>query len=217
MRDGRRGRKLLFELLEDRSLLSATVAGPPFAALDASSISNSVTRNQQFVADVYRDILNRPVDSGGLAYWDGQLSAGLSREQVVLQIEQTPEFANHEIEELYQRYLHRSADSAGLNFYASLLLGGATIEQISASLAGSNEFFISQGGGTNDGFLNAVYEDALGRTIDQAGVAWWSGILSLGASRTQVAAQILSTQEYRQVLVQNTYLELLHRQADPGA
>ena len=211
----RRGRRLSFELLEDRSLLSASAAEPSLTA-DAGLDRSTLTRNQLFVADVYRDVLSRTVDPSGLAYWDAQLAAGLSRGQMAFEVKETFEFANRQIERLYQRYLHRAADADGLNLFSSQLLAGVRIEAISADLAGSNEFFFAQGGGTNDGFLNAVYEDALGRPIDPAGLAWWTAALSLGASRIQVAAQILGTQEYRQVFVQNAYLQLLHRQADPA-
>jgi hypothetical protein len=64
--------------------------------------------------------------------------------------------------------------------------------------------------------LNAVYLDALGRPIDPAGLNWWLAVLSLGASRTQVAYQVLSTQEYRQDVVKQAYLQLLNRPADPA-
>lgn len=204
---GKRKRRLLFEALEERSLLSATTADLSQGAL---------TANQSFVSNVYLDFLDRAVDPAGLAYFEGLLAAGLSRQQIVLQIEQTPEFARNEVEQLYERYLHREADSGSLSYYSNLLLGGATIERISADLAGSSEFFVSQGDGTNDGFLNAVYEDALGRPIDPAGLAWWTQVLAGGASRTQVAFQILSTQEYRHDVVEHAYLQLLFRQADPA-
>lgn len=213
---GKRKRRLLFEALEERSLLSATTADLSQGALGADAQSGALVANQNFVGNIYLDFLDRTVDPAGLAHWDGLLAAGVSRQLVVLTIEQTREFAEREIETLYERYLNRSADAGGLSYYSNLLHSGVTIEQISASLAGSDEYFASQGGGTNDGFLNALYEDALGRPIDPGGLAYWTDILSLGASRTQVAFQILNTQEYRQNVVQQDYLQLLHREADPA-
>ncbi|HVW38782.1 MAG TPA: DUF4214 domain-containing protein, partial [Pirellulales bacterium] len=115
---------------------------------------------------------------------------------------------------LYQRLLHRTADAAGRAFFAQLLGQGVSIEAIAAELAGSNEFFVEQGGGTNAGFLNALYQDTLGRPIDSGGLAWWTSRLAAGQSRTQVAAQILATDEYRAGVVQATYQLLLRRNAD---
>ena len=173
------------------------------------------TPNQRFISEVYRDLLGRQVDLPGLAAWDAALAFGQSRQQIVQGIEHTPEYAVDVVQSLYERYLHRSADPVGLQQFVIQFLNGATVEQISALMSGSNEFFVTQGGGTNSGFLNAVYEDALGRAIDSNGLAWWSSLLALGVGRTQVAAQILATQEYRQDVVKEAYLQLLDRPADP--
>lgn len=187
---------------------------PGAEAVSAAEVTHSP--NQSFIAQVYFDFLDRPVDPASLAYWTDLLAAGQSRQQIVLQIEQAREYAEVVVEQLYQRYLHRDADAAGLNYLATLMQQGATIEQLSAILAGSNEFFAAQGGGTIDGFLNAVYEDALGRPIDPAGLAWWKFNFALGLTRAQVVAQILGRQEYRQDVVKQAYLHLLHRPADPA-
>ena len=89
-----------------------------------------------------------------------------------------------------------------------------TLEQVAAALAGSSEFFVVQGGGTNDGFLHAFYQDALGRPIDAGGLAWWNAQLAAGMSRTQLAAAILASDEYRQNLIESAYQHLLGRSAD---
>ncbi|HVX59670.1 MAG TPA: DUF4214 domain-containing protein, partial [Pirellulales bacterium] len=172
------------------------------------------TPDQRFLSEVYRDLLDRKVDATGLAHWDARLTAGETRTQVVGEIERTLEFEQHAVQELYNRYLHRDADPNGLSYFTQLLARGATIEQLSALLAGSDEFFTSQGGGANDGFLNAVYEDALGRQIDATGLAWWSAQLASGQTRTQVVDQILSADEYHQDVVKAAYGQLLDRSAD---
>lgn len=176
----------------------------------------AATHNQQFINQLYQDLLGREVDPGGLSYWDAQLAAGLPRSVMAIQIEQTLEYARRTVSGLYNRYLHRAGDAGGVNFFAQLMLQGVTVEQISAVLIGSDEFYVVQGGGTNDGFLNALYQDALGRPIDAGGLAWWNSVLAAGVSRTQVAVQILATTEYRQDVVQTAYQQLLGRAADPS-
>lgn len=176
----------------------------------------AATHNQLFINQLYHDLLGREVDAGGLTYWDAQLAAGLPRGVMALQIEQTLEYAQRTVSSVYSRYLHRAADPGGLSFFSQLFLQGVTVEQMSAMLAGSTEFYTVQGGGTNDGFLNALYEDALGRPVDPDGLAWWSAQLAGGVSRTTVALQVLSTTEYRQDVVQAAYQQFLGRAADPG-
>ncbi|HVX63016.1 MAG TPA: DUF4214 domain-containing protein, partial [Pirellulales bacterium] len=176
----------------------------------------AATHNQLFINQLYHDLLGREVDAGGLTYWDAQLAAGLPRGVMALQIEQTLEYAQRTVSSVYSRYLHRAADPGGLSFFSQLFLQGVTVEQMSAMLAGSTEFYTVQGGGTNDGFLNALYEDALGRPVDPDGLAWGSAQLAGGVSRTTVALQVLSTTEYRQDVVQAAYQQFLGRAADPG-
>ena len=175
-----------------------------------------VAHTQRFVAGLYIDLLRRPVDAGGLNYWTTVVLAGATRSQVAIGLEQTLEYAGLIVTGLYSRYLHRAADAAGANYFAQLMLQGVTIEQISAVLAGSDEFFAVEGGGTNDGFLNALYQTALGRSIDPDGLAFWNSRLAAGVSRTQVAVQIFATGEYLQSVVQAAYFQLLGRGADAG-
>src|SRR5207245_11351564 len=45
------------------------------------------TPNQRFIFEVYRDLLHRHVEAGGLAFWAGLLDRGVSRTEVVQRIE----------------------------------------------------------------------------------------------------------------------------------
>ena len=62
--------------------------------------------------------------------------------------------------------------------------------------------FQSRGGGTNQGFLTAVYQDALGRAIDTSGQTFFTQALAAGASRDQVAAIIVSSVEFRTIAIE---------------
>jgi uncharacterized protein YdbL (DUF1318 family) len=172
------------------------------------------TPNQVFVAHAYIDLLGRAVDPGGLNTWVGLLNSGGSRMQVAVGIESTQEFRTAEVQSLYSIYLHRAADAAGITNFTNLLAAGGTLEQVATGLVGSPEYFQSRAGGTNDGFLNALYLDALGRGVDAAGRASFDAALANGVSTAQVAASIFASIEYHQVLVQGYYLKYLHRPAD---
>jgi uncharacterized protein (TIGR03118 family) len=173
------------------------------------------TPNQRFVSQVYLDLLHRPVDQGGFNTFTSMLSQGASRAQVALEIENSMEFRTDEVMALYNRFLHRSADSAGLATFTGLLAKGATIEQVEALITGSREYFQVRGGGSNSGFLAALYQDALSRNIDANGQMFFSQELARGMTRTQVAAQIFASAEFQQDLVKSDYLTFLHRAADP--
>jgi hypothetical protein len=114
----------------------------------------------------------------------------------------------------YTQFLHRAADSAGLSFWVNSLKQGATLEQVEAGLVGSTEYFQNRGGGTNSGFLTALYQDTLNRTVDSSGQAFFSQQLTSGTTTAQVAAEIFASTEFRQDVVQGFYQRLLHRTAD---
>ncbi len=115
---------------------------------------------------------------------------------------------------MYQQYLHRSADAVGLQGFTSFLGGGGTLEQLASFLVGSPEYFDLHGD-SNEAFLSALYEDALGRQADPAGLAGFEQALAGGMSRGQVASVILTSAEYQNDLVQADFQSLLGRQARP--
>ncbi|HEV3085547.1 MAG TPA: DUF4214 domain-containing protein [Gemmataceae bacterium] len=169
--------------------------------------------NQNFVAQLYHDLLNRPVETFGLASWSGFLSAGGSRSAVVQGIEASQEYRTEVIDNLYETILGRVADKGGLAAFLEMTQIGGTIEQVKAALMGSQEFF-ARTGGNNDAFVEAVYKNALGRNADADGKINWLNRLSQGATRQQVADLILRSEEATDVLVGKLYQQFLHRPAD---
>jgi hypothetical protein len=157
------------------------------------------TPNQMFISEVYRELFGRPVDPSGLAHWSAQLDAGVGRLQVILNIQSstTREFFGREVDDLYVRYLHRPADPGGLLGGVVFLEGGGTGRQLALTLMASPEYY-ARAGGTPDGFLRALYADALGRDIDPGTLAAGEAAFAAGAgARVAVANVVLSSPEYR--------------------
>jgi hypothetical protein len=179
--------------------------------------AGATTPNQRFISQVYIDLLNRVVDTAGLAAWTNQLTLGVARSQVVLQIETSPsnEYRTAEVQALYQRYLNRNADPGGLAASVALLTHGGTIQQLSAALTSSAEFF-GLAGSSNTGFLVLLYQDALQRAIDANSLTALSLGMALGtASRPTISHFVFSSPEFTNDLVQSIYQNYLHRSADP--
>jgi autotransporter-associated beta strand protein len=175
------------------------------------------TQNQAYIAQVYEDMLRREVDPVGLQGWSGALDAGQSRDVVIGQISHSTEFRGLEVNDAYVYLLHRSADAAGLAAGINFLNAGGSVEALYASLMGSGEYFQVRGGGTNDGFLNAIYQDTFHRPIDPAGHDYFLLLLQQFTPRSSIADQLLTSPEYEGDLVNSKYLAFLHRPADaPG-
>src|SRR5439155_9353628 len=171
--------------------------------------------NAIFINQVYLDLLGRPVDSMGAGAWTAWMSQGAGRAQVVLAIEQSVEYRSRLVESLYATYLGRQADGGGLNAFVSALGSGATIEQVKAAILASPEYY-QKAGGTDDGFVRALYQSVLRRAPDAAGESAWLANLANGVSRQTVASLILTSREADQDLVGALYSAYLNRTADPA-
>jgi hypothetical protein len=172
------------------------------------------TANQRYVAQVYEDVLGRPADPIGMAYWSGQLDQGTPASQVASGITGSPEYHALQLQNLYAQLLHRSVDATGMGAFMAVMSEGATMEQVTAAIEGSAEYFQTRGGGTNTGFLSALYQDQLGRAVDPTGQAVFTQALAGGVSRGQVAMTVLTSDEGRGDLVGGFYQGFLQRDAD---
>lgn len=168
----------------------------------------------RYVGQLFHDLLGRTVDSTGLAFYVGLLDQGSTTPlQVVQSIEHSTEFETRLVQLVYQQYLGRSASTAELAAPVAFLAGGGTFNQLAIIVTSSPEYF-QKAGGTNDGFLSALYEDALDRPIDDTARAAFTQALAGGMTRSQVAAIIFSSDEYRRDEVNGIYEEFLGRPAD---
>jgi exo-beta-1,3-glucanase (GH17 family) len=179
---------------------------------------------QRFVAQVYRDLLHREAEPGGLAGWSALLDQGVSRFQVVLAIENSLEYRIDQIEDLYGRFLHRAADPLGLLGWVAFLQTGATVEQVARGIVASPEYFLVRGGGTDEGFLAALYQDALQRPVDPLGWASWGPLLALGQAlpipalmRDGIARLVLASPEYQADQLEHYYQAFLGRPPEQPA
>jgi hypothetical protein len=67
---------------------------------------------------------------------------------------------------------------------------------------------------TADGFLQAIYHDVLGRSLDPVGRAAWLRLLGPGSNLATVVDSILHSTEAEGRLVESYYQQYLGRDAD---
>jgi hypothetical protein len=111
------------------------------------------------------------------------------------------EYRSNFVQSLYGALLGRPASPSEISALVAALTGGATDEEIIAIIVGSVEYFHLHGD-TNALFLNALYEDLLGRPIDHDALAFFERLLEGGSSRREVALAILGSADYRSMLVE---------------
>jgi hypothetical protein len=104
-------------------------------------VTRGGSANAGFVTAIYQDLLHRTPDTAGLAFWQVQLGAGMSRTAVANALLLSPERDQDVVASDYQVFLHRPVDPAGSAFWAHELSTGLTDEEVIASVVGSDEYF----------------------------------------------------------------------------
>jgi hypothetical protein len=165
---------------------------------------------ERFVTRAYQDLAGRSVDPAGLQYWLASLKRGASRTQVALGIMRTPEYRSNHAQNLYRAHLGRPADGIALDALAAMLQQGMTTEQVESAILASPTYFSERGGGSNDGFLAALFQDVLGRPVDPGSRAQFAQQLASGASRSSVAEAVLKSPESGRRWINALYDQLLH-------
>jgi len=107
------------------------------------------------------------------------------------------ELGEHQVARLYVAAFGRNADSAGLVQQYGGLRAGRTLAQLGDGIVGSAEFTNRYGGLSNADFVNALYQNVLGRPGDASGVASFNGALASGASRGTILAAFADSDEER--------------------
>jgi hypothetical protein len=85
--------------------------------------------------------------------------------------------------ELYIAYFNRAPDAIGLNFWATDFANGTTLEEMASLFVDQDETrSLYPAGTTNEAFVEAFYNNVLGRDSDQSGFDFWVGELENGNS-----------------------------------
>ena len=171
--------------------------------------------NTDFVQQAYRDLLLREADPAALMSFVPALdSAAQTRLQVATALVNSTEYRARRINEFYSDFLGRTPSSAELTGAVNFL-GTNRIEQARAVILDSSEYFVTQGGGTNAGFLDALFLDLLNRPIDPTASATFQAQLASGTVfRRDIALAVQSSSEWYGIIVDEYYRQFLRRPAD---
>jgi hypothetical protein len=194
--------------------ITVTDPGPPVITGGLVVTVGGMTANESYVDSLYQDLLGRPADPASLAAWSGLLGAGTDRGTVVHGIEASAEYRADAITALYQNLLGRMPDQAGLASFVAQMGGGLSLDGVAQAIMSSDEYYQVRGGGTPDGFVQAVYQDNLLRGPDANGESYFDGLLAQGDARSDVIHQVMVSPEAEQLVVRAAYNQFLHRDAD---
>ncbi len=98
------------------------------------------------------------------------------------------------IARLYLAVFEREPDPAGYRYWTELGVSTATV---AGFFVRSPEFVSRYGSLSNNGFLERVYQNVLGRPSDSVGLRYWSNILASGVDRGEVMLGFSESPEFR--------------------
>lgn len=197
-----------FNLVIVSSIAPIAAPNPIFGAGPNGDVNSAVVRG------LYRTILGRDADSGGLQSWSGQLAAGASIQTIVQDFWYSAEHRGQEIDQFYLTYLHRSSDAAGRAAWLQILVATGSETAVVAAMLTSSEYLQAHPG--NSAWVTSVYNDVLGRAPGAAELQYWLNQLAAGATTSQVAQAIVNSTESDARILGEFYAAILHRSADPA-
>ncbi|HEY4043429.1 MAG TPA: DUF4214 domain-containing protein, partial [Rhodopila sp.] len=194
--------------LIDNSNVPLTTVADDFVLSPEFTQDYGALTDTSFVQQLYQNVLHRAADAGGLQAWVGLLASGGTRGGVLLGFSQSAEYEadtlstggdanNAEAYRLYQAALDRTPDPAGQAYWAGQLAGGATPTQVAQDFVGSAEFQQKYGTLSVSDFVSTLYENALHRAADPAGLQAWTNFLQQGGSEAGVIVGFSDSLENR--------------------
>ncbi len=155
------------------------------------------------VNGLYNLVLGRAPEPQGLAYQVNQLKQNVPLARVAYGFYHSPEYLGKVVQEQYQSYLGRDPASDEFSYNRSALVGGETVEQLAISLLSSPEF--KNAHPDNSNFVRTVYEDVVGRPAADDEVAYYSGLLASGTTRSTVASKLVHAPETDLRVINSVY------------
>lgn len=202
------------------SLLAAVPAG---AALDqpltedTSSVHASAfggtanSANARFVVATYPKLLGRDADVAGVDFHLSRLISGgdRSRQTFTYSLLFSTEGSRQEVIRAYDDLLDRAADATGESYWTDHLQGHGVLD-LRVLLMASDEYY-DRAGGTNTAWIEALYQDVLGRASDPSGLTYWLGLADAGVARPLIVAGLYLSEEALGRRVAAYYTEALSR------
>jgi hypothetical protein len=146
------------------------------------------------------------------ATWVHQYGAGKSPAQAARDYWNSTDQWGREVDGFYLSFLHRDAEANGRTYWVSQFAAGADEAAVVRGFLTSAEYMQLHAGDAP--FVEALYQDVLGRTAEAGGEAYWLGQLAAGASRSDIVQGFVQSTEAVTQVVDSLYAAYLHRQGE---
>lgn len=134
---------------------------------------------ETWIRAIYRDLLGREAEPGGLNFFLNQLRSGISPSQVALMFTTSLERLRNRVADTYRTLLDREPDLQGLNFWVGTFQAGGTTEDIVSGFVSSPEYYsrANRGGNNPAKWTRSAYIDVLFRPASTSEFTFWLNFL----------------------------------------
>lgn len=131
--------------------------------------------DRAFVLSAYADVLGRAASDAEVYGWTSLLARGTPRTAIASGFNNSDEYRLHMIDTAYQTVLGRDAESSGRQSWLSgMRRGTLQPDDTHRIFLSTEEFYLGAGGGTDAGYIEALYLDVVGRPAEASGIDYWT-------------------------------------------
>ena len=129
------------------------------------------TGTQAFVVAALTDFIGT-AEEGAVLDGASRIAGGLTKPKYLGELSISDEYLTHVVQEMYLDTLGREGDPDGVEYWVGQLRAGVPVARVAAAFYGSKEYY-DRVGGTDEAWVNDLYETLLGRAADDSGRAYW--------------------------------------------
>ena len=175
------------------------------SSTSATTIVTVGSPNEQWLNQVFEILLNRPITSAEIPYWNKQLAKGRSRYSIASEISKGKEARLVSVQNAFNLYLGQNG-TPGL-VKGVIQTARATNTSVQAAILGSKLFY-QAAGGTYTTYFQGLLISVFGTTFPDVRI---ERQLSAGVPRVRVANSLLQSNLGRQSLLTAAYNTVLQR------
>lgn len=198
---------------------TAAQVGAAFASSAEFTATYGSLSNGQFVQQIYRNVLGREADVGGLATWTGALDGGMTRGALLLAFADSAEFRARVtnaviVVRLFTLLYARVPTDTELLRWTDFLRGADFTDLFLTSGEFQSRF---PSGLTQAQYVDLMFQGFLRRGVDSAGLAALAGQLNASqTTRARLLCDIFDSAEFNAIVspVTRFYLACLNRVPD---
>lgn len=186
-------------------------------------MENRRLTDREFLEILYKVMMDRTSDAGGVSYWMSYMNSGIEREAIFKQFVESPEYYNicesYGIERgvvnvagrnrnpgltlfmmrLYTKAMDREYDKDGMDYWCNEILeGNYSILDVAGNQFFNSKEFLNKNL-TDTQYIQVLYRTFFDREYDKEGLDYWLAEMKKGMSRNQVLEHFNNSKEFEQI------------------